>query len=58
MIVIDPDKRIITVDGERVLPYASSEAFELLSDVWLNVGWDVKHVYSFAWMGRPIQAKL
>jgi len=57
MIVIDKDTRSITVDdedGRRVLPYASPEAFELLSDVWLNVGWDVKHVYSFAWMGRPI----
>ena len=32
MIVIDKDKRTITVDGERVLPYASAEAFELLSD--------------------------
>lgn len=57
MIVIDTDKRTISVDvgeGTRTLPYASAEAFELLSEVWLNVGWDVKHVYSFTWMGRPI----
>jgi cephalosporin hydroxylase len=40
--------------GQRTLPLASAEAFELVSEAWLRAGWDVKHVYSFTWLGRPI----
>lgn len=32
----------------------SKEAFELLSQQWLKVGWDQKYPYTFSWMGRPI----
>lgn len=32
----------------------SREGFELLSDVWLKVGWNEKYPYSFSWFGRPI----
>jgi cephalosporin hydroxylase len=41
-------------NGCRDLPLASAEAFEVVSDVWLRAGWDVKYVYSFTWLGRPI----
>jgi cephalosporin hydroxylase len=40
--------------GESVHPLASAEAFHAVSQAWLRVGWDAKHVYSFTWMGRPI----
>lgn len=30
------------------------EAFEAISAAWLRCGWDVKYVYGFTWMGRPI----
>src|ERR1700679_1293794 len=30
------------------------EAFEAVSAAWLRCGWDVKYVYGFSWMGRPI----
>ncbi len=30
------------------------EAFEAVSAAWLRCGWDVKYVYSFTWMGRPV----
>lgn len=30
------------------------EAFEAVSAAWLRCGWDVKYVYGFTWMGRPI----
>ena len=33
---------------------ATPEAFELLNRAWLRASWDVKYIYSFAWMGRPI----
>lgn len=36
------------------LPMETAEAWDIASKAWLRVGWDVKHVYSFTWLGRPI----
>jgi cephalosporin hydroxylase len=45
----------VTADGkESTFPMASPEAFAAASRAWLRAGWDVKHVYSFTWMGRPV----
>jgi cephalosporin hydroxylase len=42
-------------NGEAAeVPLYSTEGFELLSKLWLKVGWDQKHVYTFSWLGRPI----
>jgi cephalosporin hydroxylase len=30
------------------------DAFEAVSAAWLRCGWDVKYVYGFTWMGRPL----
>jgi cephalosporin hydroxylase len=30
------------------------EAFEAISAAWLRCGWDVKYVYGFTWLGRPV----
>ena len=30
------------------------EAFAVVSAAWLRCGWDVKYVYGFSWMGRPV----
>jgi len=30
------------------------EAFAAVSAAWLRCGWDVKYVYGFTWMGRPV----
>lgn len=58
MITIDEQRGTVTVtdaDGKpKVLAMDSAEAFEAVSQAWLRCGWDVKHVYSFTWMGRPI----
>jgi cephalosporin hydroxylase len=43
-----------SASGRSVLPLATAEAFALVSDAWLRAGWDVKNVYSFTWLGRPI----
>jgi cephalosporin hydroxylase len=54
---IDTDQKTITQvdDGEeRTLDLYSKDSFELLSDMWLKVGWDQKYTYSFSWMGRPV----
>jgi cephalosporin hydroxylase len=57
MITIDTAAGIVTVTdegGQRTLRFDDPEAFEIISKVWLRVGWDVKHVYGFTWLGRPI----
>jgi cephalosporin hydroxylase len=42
-------------DGaETRVPLYSKEGFELLSKLWLKVGWNQKYTYTFSWMGRPI----
>ena len=54
---IDLERACVTVRtgaGEVTHALASPEAFEALSDAWLRCGWDVKHVYSFTWLGRPV----
>lgn len=38
----------------KQIPLYSKEGFELISDIWLKVGWNEKYPYSFSWMGRPI----
>jgi cephalosporin hydroxylase len=46
---------ILDAEGQiRRLPFASAEAFREVSKAWLRVGWDVKYVYGFTWLGRPI----
>jgi cephalosporin hydroxylase len=57
VITIDPSAGIVTVTderGRRTLRLDDPEAFEVVSKVWLRIGWDVKHVYSFTWLGRPV----
>ncbi len=39
---------------DRRCPLYSREAFELLSRLWLKVGWNEKYPYAFTWLGRPI----
>lgn len=43
-----------TPDGTQSLPLYSREAFELISDLWVKVGWSMQHSYTFTWMGRPL----
>lgn len=54
---IDTTRRIIEIngpEGRRKVALYSPEGFELLSDLWLKVGWDQKHSYTFTWLGRPM----
>lgn len=52
-VAIDTDGQRLVHDG-RVLPLYSREAFELISDLWLKVGWELKYPYTFSWLGFPI----
>lgn len=54
---LDTDTRTLVADdghGEKRYDLYSREAFSLLSREWVKVGWAIKYIYSFSWMGRPI----
>lgn len=52
---IDTEKGTIGLPGEgKSVALYSREGFELLSRLWLKVGWDQKYTYTFSWLGRPI----
>ena len=52
---IDTDEQTITDAGNGVvIPLYSTGGFEAVSKLWLQVGWNQKHVYTFSWMGRPV----
>ena len=56
-ISIDTDKQVITEIKNgitREIKLYTDEAFEFLSQVWVKVGWNQKHIYTFTWLGRPI----
>ncbi len=56
-VTIDTEAATVTgeLGGETVEhPLASPEGFALASRAWLRAGWDVKHVYTVTWLGRPI----
>jgi cephalosporin hydroxylase len=56
-IEIDTDTNTLRIqeNGQKQsLPLYSTRGFEILSDVWVKVGWNQKHPYTFTWWGRPI----
>ena len=52
-ITIDTEAGLIDADGKNV-PLYSDEGFRLLSDLWVNVGWNQKYSYTFSWLGVPV----
>jgi cephalosporin hydroxylase len=58
MLTIDEAHGRVTVDRAdgttEDLALDTPEAFEAVSAAWLRCGWDVKYVYGFTWMGRPV----
>lgn len=56
-LTIDTDEKVVAVqtsEGERKLPLFSPEAFALVAEQWVKVGWALRYSYGFSWMGRPI----
>ena len=56
-LTVDPHTATVVVsdgDEDRSYPFDSPEAFRLVSEAWLRLGWDQKYVYSFTWLGRPV----
>ena len=56
-LVIDTDARTVTAEtatGAEQHPLDSPDAFRLITEHWLTVGWTQKYAYSFTWLGRPV----
>lgn len=56
-LTIDTAAGVISTEGNggaKTVSLYSTEGFELISDLWLKVGWNQKQVYTFSWLGRPI----
>ncbi len=56
-ITIDTDTRRLFVEtngNKQELDLYSDEAFRVISDLYLKVGWNQKYTYTFSWMGRPM----
>ena len=56
-ITIDSEKKTLLLETEetsRTLDLFSNEAFEIITQQWLTVGWNQKYTYTFTWMGRPV----
>ena len=54
---IDTDSAMVIVEENGEIccfPMETPEAFNAVARAYLRVGWDVKYVYSFSWLGRPI----
>lgn len=57
IVTIDTAKQTLTLgeDGRsRQIDLYSNEAFDIVSNLWLKVGWNQKYVYTFTWLGRPV----
>jgi len=52
-VIIDTENNRLEVDRNSLDLY-SDEAFRLLSDLWLKVGWNQKYTYTFSWLGVPV----
>jgi len=52
-LVIDTKMKALSADLENMSLY-SREAFELISDLWLKVGWELRYPYTFSYLGFPI----
>ena len=56
-ITIDTENKTLRIENlnqEKIIDLYSEEAFEIISNQWLKVGWDKKYQYTFSWMGRPV----
>ncbi len=56
-LIIDTDAKTLVqeTNGQQTrIDLYAKQAFEIISLLWLKVGWNEKYPYTFSWMGRPI----
>jgi cephalosporin hydroxylase len=50
----DPAARCIRLSDGELIDIGDPRAFSIISRAWLQSSWDLKYVYNFSWLGRPI----
>ena len=50
---INTERGTLNYNGEEIALY-TDEAFRVLSELWVKVGWNQRYPYTFSWMGVPI----
>jgi len=56
-LTVDTDRGTLVLESNGAsvsMALYSDEAFEVLSRLWLKVGWNQKYTYTFTWLGRPV----
>lgn len=56
-LIIDTNEQTLRYQQENeTVTFAlySKDAFDIISQLWLKVGWNEKYTYTFSWMGRPV----
>ena len=56
-LTIDTDSQTLHIQNGndvKTTNLYSKEAFELISEQWVKVGWNEKYEYTFSWFGRPM----
>jgi len=56
-VTVDTAARTLAIEeggSTRTLDLYGREAFEVLSSLWVKVGWNEKYTYTFSWLGRPV----
>lgn len=56
-ISIDTEARTLIREdknGSKTMPLYSDEAFAVIAEQSVKVGWNQKYAYTFSWLGRPI----
>ena len=54
---VDTETQRLTVERDGTateFSLYSPQAFSFLSETWIKVGWAIKYIYGFTWMGRPM----
>lgn len=55
---IDTEKQLLSIEEDqqaiKQINLYSDEAFAIISQHWIKIGWNQKYPYTFSWMGRPI----
>ncbi len=56
-LAVDTEAMILSLSEggqQRDLELYSPDAFHLLTELWVKVGWQMRYPYLFTWLGRPV----
>ena len=48
IMIIDSSRQVIILDDNSEVPLYTPEGFRAISALWLQVGWDQKHLYGMS----------